>query len=63
MKDILKSLLVMEGFPDEKAYWLVEDVFKQVIAEPDNGLPKDKKEVLISSGKITREGFVDVVMR
>ena len=63
MKDILKSLLIMEGFPEDKAYWMVEDIFKQVIVEHDNGLPKDKKEALVSSGKMSREDFVTVVMR
>ena len=63
MKDILKSLLIMEGFPEDKAYWLVEDIFKQVIVEHDHGLPKDKKEALVSSGKMSREDFVTVVMR
>jgi hypothetical protein len=63
MKDILISLLVMEGFPEEKAYWLVEDIFKQVIAETDNGLPKDKKEAMMSTGKMDREAFVEVVSR
>ena len=63
MKDILKSLLIMEGFPEDKAYWMVEDIFKQVIVEHDTGLPKDKKEALVSSGKMSREDFVTVVMR
>ena len=63
MKDILKSLLIMEGFSEDKAYWLVEDIFKQVIVESDHGLPKDKKEALVSSGKMSREDFVTVVMR
>ena len=62
MKEILVSLLVMEGFPEEKAYWLVEDIFKQ-IAEPDNGLPKEKQEVLISTGIMDRESFVQVIGR
>ena len=63
MKEILVTLLVMEGFPEDKAYWLIEEVFQQVIKEQDNGLPKDKKEQLVSTGKMSREDFVDVVLR
>ena len=62
MKDILVSLLVMEGFPEEKAYWLVEDIFKQ-IAEPDNGLTKEKQEVLVATGKMDRGAFAEVISR
>ena len=63
MKEILTTLLVMEGFPEEKAYWLIEEVFQQVIKEQDFGLPKDKKEQLVSTGKMSREDFVDIVLR
>ena len=63
MKEILTTLLVMEGFPEEKAYWLIEEVFQQVIKEQDHGLPKDKKEQLVSSGKMSREDFVAIVLR
>ena len=62
MKDILVSLLVMEGFPEEKAYWLVEDIFKQ-IAEPDNGLTKEKQEALAATGKMDRGAFAEVISR
>ena len=62
MKDILVSLLVMEGFPEEKSYWLVEDIFIQ-IAEPDNGLTKEKQEVLVATGKMDRDAFVEVILR
>ena len=62
MKDILVSLLVMEEFPEDKAYWLVEDIFKQ-IADPENGLTKEKQEILIASGKMNRDAFVEVIFR
>ena len=39
MKDILVSLLVMQGYEEDKAYWLVEDIFKQ-IKEPDKEKPR-----------------------
>ena len=62
MKDILISLLVMERFPEDKAYWLVEDIFKQ-IADPETGLTKEKQEVLVASGKMDREAFAEVIAR
>lgn len=63
MKEILTTLLVMEGFPEDKAYWLIEEVFQQVIKEQDHGLPRDKREALVSTGKMSREDFVEVVLR
>ena len=53
----------MEGFPEDKAYWLIEEVFQQVIKEQDHGLPRDKREALVSTGKMSREDFVEVVLR